>query len=387
MKTAWIVFFIALLIAAIFIPLSYLDHPNQSIPQSANVYVGVTFGLNTTTEAIELIDKVKDYTNLFIVDSWTLDTVNETVNGTALTQVCDYAVSQDLSIIVYFSYISHVVYPWQIQWVEQAKQRYEDKLLGIYFFDEPGGKQIDQGSWNNDTSTFTNVTSYSDAANKYVESLGSVQSLTDLKTLGIHAFTSDYALYWYDYLAGYSTVFTELIGSNQTSKIQQIDLCRGAADVQGKQWGVIITWSNEHPFIEDGPDMLQDMLMAYHAGAKYIVVFNYQTYPKTNRTGMLTEDQFNAMKNFWTQMHTNQKNTFATEKAQVALVLPKDYGWGMRTQTDKIWGIWNADALSPVIWNKINQEVSTYGLNLDIVYNDTSFNLKENYSAIYYWNT
>jgi hypothetical protein len=314
--------------------------------------------------------------------------VNETVNGTALTQVCDYAVSKGLNIIVYFAYISHVVYPWQIQWVEQAKERYGDKLLGIYFFDEPGGKQIDLGSWNNDTSTFANVTSYSDAANRYVQSLSSTQSLIDLKTLGIPAFTSDYALYWFDYLAGYDCVFAELIGNNQTSKIQQIDLCRGAADLQGKQWGAILTWSsNEHPHLEDGPDMLQDMLMAYHAGAKYIVVFNYQIFPNTNQSGMLTEDQYAAMESFWAQIHSTQKNTFATSNAQVALVLPKDYGWGMRTETDKIWGLWNSDALSPVIWAKINQEVNAYGLRLGIVYNDTSFNLTGKYSTIYYWNT
>ena len=388
MRKAWIVLIIAVLLTSIILPLSYFNFPSQSVPQKTDVYFGLTFGLNTTTQAEQLVDKVKDYTNLFIVDSWTLDTVNETVNGTALTQVCDYAVSKGLNIIVYFAYISHVVYPWQIQWVEQAKERYGDKLLGIYFFDEPGGKQIDLGSWNNDTSTFANVTSYSDAANRYVQSLSSTQSLIDLKTLGIPAFTSDYALYWFDYLAGYDCVFAELIGNNQTSKIQQIDLCRGAADLQGKQWGAILTWSsNEHPYLEDGPDMLQDMLMAYHAGAKYIVVFNYQLDPTTNQSIPLTDGQLAAMESFWTQIHSTQKNTFATANAQAALVLPKDYGWGMRSETDKIWGLWNADALSPVIWTKINQEVNAYGLRLDIVYNDTSFNLTGKYSTIYYWNT
>ena len=173
-----------------------------------------------------------------------------------------------------------------------------------------------------------------------------------MRTSGIPAFTSDYALYWFDYLAGYNTVFVELGGTNETAKIQQIDLCRGAADVQGKQWGAIITWSqNEPPYLENGTAMLQDMLTAYHAGAKYIAVFNYPTYPNTNPYGILTEDQFKAMENFWNQIHSNQKSTFGTANAQVALVLPKDYGWGMRTPTDQIWGLWNADSLSPVIWN------------------------------------
>jgi hypothetical protein len=68
----------------------------------------------------------------------------------------------------------------------------------------------------------------------------------------------------------------------------------------------------------------------------------------------------------------------------VALVLPKDYGWGMRTPNDKIWGLWNSDALSPIIWTKMNQLLNTYGLRLDIIYNDTTFNFEEKYSKIYY---
>jgi hypothetical protein len=388
MKTAWIVLIVALLISSILLPVVYFEHQSQSGAQNNEVYFGVTFGLNTTSEAKLLIDKVKGYTNLFIVDSWTLATLNETINGKSLTEVCDYAVSQGLNIIVYFAFISHVIYPWHITWVDNAKARYGSKLLGIYFFDEPGGKQIDLGAWNNETSVFANVTTYGEAANAYVKSLSSVQSMKDLKTLGIPTFTSDYALYWFDYLAEYDYVFVELGGTNETSKIQQIALCRGAADIQGKQWGAIITWSyNEPPYLENGAAMLLDMLTAYHAGAKYIVVFNYPVYPDANPYGILTEDQFDAMKDFWNQIHSEQGSTFGKADAQAALVLPKDYGWGMRTPTDKIWGLWNADTLSPLIWTKMNQLLNTYGLRLDIIYNDTTFNFEEKYSRIYYWNT
>jgi len=388
MKTAWIVLIVALLISSVLLPVAYFEHQSQSGAQNKEVYFGVTFGLSTTSEAKLLIDKVKGYTNLFIVDSWTLATLNETINGTSLTEVCDYAVSQGLNIIVYFAFISHVVYPWQTTWINNAKARYGSKLLGTYFFDEPGGKQIDLGTWNNDSSVFANVTTYGEAANAYIKSLSSVRSITDLKTLGIPAFTSDYALYWFDYLAGYDSVFVELGGTNETSKIQQIVLCRGAADVQGKQWGAIITWSyDEPPYLENGTAMLQDMLTAYHAGAKYIVIFDYPIYPDANPYGILTEDQFEAMKDFWNQIHSGQGSTFGTANAQVALVLPKDYGWGMRTPTDTIWGLWNSDILSHLIWTKMNQLLNTYGLRLDIIYNDTTFNFEEKYSKIYYWNT
>ena len=96
-------------------------------------------------------------------------------------------------------------------------------------------------------------------------------------------FTSDYALYWFDYLAGYDAIFAELGGNRGTdSKIQQIALCRGAAKVQNKQWGAIITWAyNNPPYMENGTEMLQDMRTAYRAGANYLIIFNYP-YNTTN---------------------------------------------------------------------------------------------------------
>lgn len=398
MKTLWTVLIIVLLVSSILLPVTYVEHQSLIAAQNNQVYFGVTFGLNTTSQAKTLIDKVKNYTNLFIVDSFYVDTVNETVNGTSLTEICDYAVSQGLSIIVYFAYISHQIYPWQIIWVEHAEERYGNKFLGIYFYDEPGGKQIDLHSWSSDASIislFANVTTYSEAANTFIQSLGSIQSMKDMQTLGIPAFTSDYALYWFDYLAGYDTVFAELSATEgATSKTQQIALCRGAANVQNKGWGAIITWSFTcPPYLENGTMLLQDMQTAYQAGAKYIVVFNSPgniTCPEGNPYGVLTEDHFSAMEEFWNQIHNGQKSTFGTEKGQVALVLPKDYGWGMRTPTDSIWGLWNADNLSSTIWNDTNLLIDEYGLHLDIIFNDTKFNFgyfSREYSKIDYWNS
>jgi hypothetical protein len=71
----------------------------------------------------------------------------------------------------------------------------------------------------------------------------------------------------------------------------------------------------------------------------------------------------------------------------VALVLPKDYGWGMRNPDDKVWGLWPSGNLSPLIWNNMNQLIETYGLRLDIIYNDTGFSFEGKYSKIYYWNS
>lgn len=385
MKIGWIaLLIIALLVSAVLLDVNCFGPRTQSSTQNSEVYFGVTFGLNTTIQAKLLIDKVKSYTNLFVIDSWNIAT-----NETALNEVCDYAVSSGLNIIVYFAFISHVIYPWQINWITNAREKWGNKLLGIYYFDEPGGKQIDMGSWNNDTAVFAGVTNYSDAANAYITSLSSIQSMRDLKALGIPAFTSDYALYWFDYKAGYDTVFAEIGGTGGiNNKLQQISECRGAANMQNKQWGAIITWTDTRPpYLENDTALLEDMFLAYHAGAKYIIVFNYPTYPETNPYGALTQEHFDAMREFWNEIHSGQKGTFGTENAQVAFVLPKDYGSGLRTPTDKIWGLWKADNLSSPIWNNINQLVKTYGSRLDIIYDDPQFSLEGKYTITYYWNT
>ncbi|MBN1243970.1 hypothetical protein JXA31_00065 [Candidatus Bathyarchaeota archaeon] len=211
-------------------------------------FFGVSFGQETVEEAKLLIDKVKDYTNLFWMGSWSI-----TTNETALNEVCDYAAKADLSFLVFFSFVSRVTYPWHQTWLETAKERWGDKFLGVYLFDEPGGKQIDLGGWNEViVQDFKNVSNYSEAANLFVNSISSTNSTIDVKEKGIPMYTSDYALYWFDYLAGYDTVFVELGWNHSTTK--HIALCRGAANAQGKDWGAIIVWTYyEPPYLASGP--------------------------------------------------------------------------------------------------------------------------------------
>ncbi|MGQ9539155.1 MAG: hypothetical protein ACUVTE_06220 [Candidatus Bathycorpusculaceae bacterium] len=219
-----------------------------------------------------------------------------------------------------------------------------------------------------------NFSNYSEAANWYVENIRSSPSMLDLKIVDIPVFTSDYALCWFDYLAGYDCVFVEF-GWNH-SRAQHIALGRGAANAQGKKWGVIITWTYRHPpYLENGTRLFDDLVTAYKAGAKYIIIFNY---PKLNEYGVLTEEHFNVIKEFWNLLQNSPKTLGEKVTGQVAYVLPRDYGWGMRSPEDKIWGIWPPDDLSQTIWSNMNKLIERYGLKLDIIYDDQGLMLKEN---------
>ena len=69
----------------------------QQLLPNAPVYVGVTYCGDNVTEAKLLIDKVKNYTNLFVIQSGPLQK-----NLAKLNEICTYAVASGLHIIVYF---------------------------------------------------------------------------------------------------------------------------------------------------------------------------------------------------------------------------------------------------------------------------------------------
>ncbi len=416
MKKVWRIILVTLLVFAMLTSV-FASENSAKAANSDKVYFGVTYGGDTVAEAKQLIDKVSSYTNLFIMDSWTI--AGAFNDSSPLTEICDYAVQHNLSVIVYFSFIYYNytrtvgnlynssvwdlygVSPWHVDWLNQAKAKYGDKFLGAYLYDEPGGKQIDTGYWGGNTTTFTggritsfdHVTNYSDAArifNRLILNSGSMQhiinsSIPNSVTNPIPVYTSDYALYWFDYKAGYNTVFVELGNNSPTNtKIQQIALCRGAANVQNKDWGAIVTLANNNPPIpENGSTVFNDMTMAYEAGAKYILVFNYEL----NGQGILTDEHFNAMKQFWDNIHSSTQNSFGKSKGQVAFVLPTNYGWGMRHINDRMWGLWDAPNNSSQIWDNLNKLTDKYGLNLDIVYEDQNVSIQGLYSQTYLWNS
>jgi hypothetical protein len=337
-------------------------------------YCGVAFCGNTTAEAKLLIDRVKNYTNVLVVDSGPVSK-----DEVALNEICNYAVDSGLHIIVYFGVFDRY---WQVWWLDTAKQKWGEKFLGVYYYDEPGGTLLDVRAYGNISSRV--LGNYDEAGDNYVRSLRNWPDIQMLKMRFIRTFTSDYALYWFDYKAGYDVIFAEF-GWNYSRQLN-VDLCRGAATVQNKNWGVMITWTYRNPpYIESGEELYDDLIIAYNNGADYILVFDYP-YVSNSTYGILKEEHLEALEKFWNYSNYNSPASDALSD-RVAYVLPKDFGYGFRGPTDKIWGFWKDDALSNEICTNLSNLMEQYGIRLDIIYDDkVEPNNTSVYNTFVFWN-
>jgi len=367
-----LVILIGLIISALFASLAFKAFRENDVKNE--FYFGTSYGENTVEEAKTLIDKVKNYTNLFIINSYPI-TTNYT-SPEILNEICDYAAQSNLHFIVYF--FSFLAGDWQQDWIDSARQRWNENFLGVYLRDEPGGRQIEL------SDPVRNASTYEEAANSYVKTVSSYFSNKFLNNKNVPIFVSDFALYYYDYLAGFDVVFAEFGWNN--SRIREVGLCRGAAEMENRDWGAIVTWTYMNPpFLESGEEVFQDFLTAYNAGAKYIMLFNYPQYPEDNQYGILTDEHFLAMKKFWEYTASTPSEAQDIDN-RLALVLPNYYGWGMRKIDHKIWGIWNPDEKSYVIWNNLMKLEVKYGLRLDIIYDNPSNEDKRMYKKTFSWN-
>ena len=347
-----------------------------------NVFVGMDIGYGDEEVALKLIDKVADFVNLIILGS-----LEVTTNTEALTRVCDHMYQRNLHFIVYVGFAHEGYTPPEgpdSQFFSMAANRWGEKFLGVYLFDEAGGKLMD-GAHSIDVMDADN---YSEAAIIYSHHLDFFLGNTTeyYEPAEIRLFTSDYALYWYDYLSGYDVVFCEFVG-NQSKQIT-VSLCRGAAKTLDKDWGVIVTWSDQlEPFVENPDQLYSDMVLAFQNGAKYIVVFNSPgEFTPPTEYGTLTLEHFEAMKKFWS--YINAEPPIEKYHANTAYVLPRDYGYGFRGPDDKIWGVWEADALSSQLWSDLNNLLAVYVLNLDVVYETQIADVPIDfpYDKLIFWN-
>jgi hypothetical protein len=471
-----------LLLGGLIASTSYIVLLNQK--DSKLFYVGVTYCGSSVEEAKELVDKVKDCTNLFVLQSGPLrDDV------AAMEEIGDYAVALNLNYAVSSSASDSVGLDKQVlsKWLIEAKERWGDQFIGIYYGDESGGDMID-GEWfplekivneygnilksitklgssiivrvmdrpdgyiissstnttymyddeiffvtaGNDLRghyteyinyypngtiileeyidgwhnfyTSENITKYTGsilsyeallkqkpiqnynaAANAFVdrhkESLEAINK-EQLSEKDILVFTADYGLYWWNYKGGYDLVLAELAWNH--SDIQQIALVRGAANLQNKQWGTILTWKyTQAPYLTNGEEMFEQMKASYEAGADYVLIFNYSEDIENPNT--LQEEHYQALERFWNEIVQNSERSHGDIKAEAALVLPKNYGWGMRNSNDNIWGLWPADDNSQEIWSQIQTKIEQYGLKLDIVFEDSDFFVEGKYVHTHYW--
>ena len=367
--------FVILLIIVLILPLflnSSLFAQASVTNTSHSLYFGVDVAFGPIDATEQLIDKVSSYTNFFVIGC------SGAYNETRLTIISNYVYSKGLSFIVYSD---SPLYP-SSQWLETARNSWNNSFLGIYFFDEPGGRQLDQAKY----SAVSDAENYSDANNKYFQTINwyvrGTHSITQNFAYPAEypLFVSDYALYWYDYQAGYDTVFAEF--TMNYSQQLNIAMCRGAASVQGKDWGVMITWAyNQPPYMESGPKLYNDMVLAYENGAKYIIVFDSNENFTQN---VLQQAQLDAMKQFWQYVQDNPR-TITPISERTAYVLPEYYAYGFRGPQDRIWGLWNADSLTLDISMSVSTLLQMDGTNLDIVYPSQSLE-SAGYHNIIYWN-
>jgi hypothetical protein len=347
-----------------------------SAQDSPSLYVGVDVAFESIAETEELIDNISSFTNLFIIGC------TGDYDETRLTIISQYCYDKGLAFIVY---TDSTRYPSR-QWFEYSKSKWGDSFLGVYFYDEPGGKQLDQSSY----PLVTAADNYSDASNKYVSSLnwwlqsGPRAISRNFNGSNYQLFTSDYSLYWYDYEAGYDTVFAEF--AQNYSRELNIFLCRGAAAVQNKDWGIMITNTYTHPplYMESGPELYSDMVLAYENGAKYIIVFDSNLDWTQN---VLQQEHLDAMKQFWQYAQTHPRVISPVSERSV-YVLPEDYAYGFRSPTeDKIWGLWSNDSLTLAVSMSMAALFQIFGNNLDVVYPDNLRTFESlGYRNVIYWN-
>jgi hypothetical protein len=339
--------------------------------EQLDLFFGIDAAYEDMNEVKRLVDEVSSYTNVFV-----LGCTGITHNLTRLDEMCQYIYDKGMYVIIYSEHTAPTT-----EWLEEAKAKWSDKFLGFYAYDEVGGWQLDFY----DLRPVFEADNYTDAANQFEGNMNRIldwytRSYTNSTKYPL--FTSDYALYWFDYKGGYDTVFAEF-GWNYSRQLN-IALCRGAATMKGKDWGAIITWTyTEPPYLESKLELFKDLMLAYKNGAKYIIVFD------TNEDythGVLGNEQLLSLSVFWHYVQNNPRNSFLVSD-RVAYVLPKDYAYGFRGPNDKIWGFWEADAFSDQLCQKLGSLIEEYGFRLDVIYDDgLENNGTYGYSKLIFWN-
>ena len=133
--------------------------------------------------------------------------------------------------------------------------------------------------------------------------------------------------------------------------------------------------------MESGPELYNDMVLAYNNDAKYIIIFDTNANYTQN---VLQQGQLDSMKQFWQYAQANPRTTTSVSD-RTAYVLPEDYAYAFGGPSDKIWGLWNSDDLSVDISMSVTTLLHMDSTNLDIVYPSSNLD-SAGYKDIIYWN-
>jgi hypothetical protein len=186
-------------ILSFFVAPSLVPHDQKST--QPDIYVGVDAAFASVNDSKQLIDDVKSYTNLFVVGSTAI-----TWNESSLNDVCQYLSDGGLPFMT-FSHPGGDQFFSGEQWLSEARLKWNSTYRGLYVYDEAGGHQMEHDTFF--MCAPPQADNYSDAASRYVQNLtyylGLVKSDWNVGSFPI--VSSDYALYEYDYRAGYNVVF------------------------------------------------------------------------------------------------------------------------------------------------------------------------------------
>lgn len=201
-----------------------------------DLLVGVDVGYGDAETVYTIANAVSGYANLIVLGS-----TEVTANMTALTNVCDYLSQKGFYFIVYVGLGNGTYFPPSgptFEFIQTANNRWGAKFLGTYLFDEVGGKQLDFPPNYPDRPAKV-ASNFSNVAIQYflgVQPYLSIYRDFYYSSPQMKLYTSDYALYWYDYCSGYDVVFAEFLG-NQTQNQIAVSLARRSREDTGQRLG------------------------------------------------------------------------------------------------------------------------------------------------------
>jgi hypothetical protein len=362
-------FLLIIAVLSLFLTQNHFSNDSLDLPTS-DFFIGIDVAYVDVDQTKYLIDQISNYTNFFLLGS-----VGISHNENMLYELSSYLYENQMYFVVYDEDYRH------LGLLNDIQEKYGEFFLGLEFEDEIGGMQLDGHKYR----PVEEADNYSDASNQFLNEIN--QYLTgysfpfNFLPVDFTLFTADYALYWFDYKAGYDVVLAEF-GWNYSRQLN-VAMCRGAATIHEKDWGAIITWTYLNPpYLASGEEVFNDLVLAYENGAKYVVILD------TNEDysgSVLQQEHLDALESFWYYIQDNRRGV-VSNKNRVAYVLPKDFAYGFRGPNDKIWGLWEADEFAIQISQDLGALLNKYGSKLDVIYND-NLELDDTYYKYIFWNS